>query len=86
MKVISVPVGYSDHNIVAVVRKMKGPKTGTKVIYKRINRNFCRDAFIEDVTMIQGDNVINLTHTEAALQLFMHLFLSVCDKQFLLGN
>lgn len=79
-KIVSVPVGFSDHNIIAVARTTKVPKAGPKVIYKIIYKTFCEDAFIEDMNKIQWDNVVKLTHTEAAVQLFMQLFLSTCDK------
>lgn len=34
-KAVSVPVGFSDHNIVAIVRKTQTPKAGPKVLYKK---------------------------------------------------
>jgi hypothetical protein len=35
IKAVSVPIGYSDDNIVAISRNAKVPKTGPKIVYKR---------------------------------------------------
>lgn len=35
-KAISIPVGCSDHNIVAIGRKTKVPKSGQKIVLKRM--------------------------------------------------
>lgn len=37
-KVISIPIGCSDHNLVVIVRKTKVPKAGPKIVLKRL---FC---------------------------------------------
>ena len=79
-KVVSVPIGFSDHNMIAMARKVKVPKVGPKIIYKRLYKNFCDNAFIEDLHNIQWDVVFKSTSTEAALHEFMKLFSSVCDK------
>lgn len=66
-KVVSAPLGFSDHNIIAVARKTKVPKAAPKVIYRRIYTNYCENAFVEDMNEIQWNNVMTLTQTEAAL-------------------
>ena len=78
-KVVSVPVGFSDHYIIAVAGKTKVPKAGPKVINKRMFNHFCEIAFVEDLEKIEWDSVLKLTHTKEALQLFMKLFLTICD-------
>ena len=45
----SVPIGCSDHNMIAVVRKAKIPKTGPKIIVKRSYKLFKTDCFKEEV-------------------------------------
>jgi hypothetical protein len=34
-KAVSVALGYSDHNLVALIRKTNIPKAGPKIIYRR---------------------------------------------------
>lgn len=42
-KVVSIPVGCSDHNLVAIVRKTTVPKAGPKIIFKRSYKHFSED-------------------------------------------
>jgi hypothetical protein len=42
-KGISVAIGCSDHDIVAITRKAKVPNVGHKVIYKRSYKMFSQD-------------------------------------------
>ena len=79
-KVVSVPIGFSDHNMIAMARKVKVPKVGPKIIYKRLYKHFCDNAFIEDLHKIQWDSIFESMNTEAALHEFMKSFSSVCDK------
>ena len=43
-KAVSVPIGCSDHSIVAISRKAKVPTTGPKTVYKRSYKRFCCDS------------------------------------------
>lgn len=79
-KAVSVPVGFSDHNITALAIKIKVPKAGPKVIYKRMYKTFCENDFVSDVESIQWDIVLEKVHAEVALDSFMNLFSAVCDK------
>lgn len=46
---VSAPVGCSDHSLIAVVRKTKGPQSGQKCNCKRL---FRENDFVEDVRSI----------------------------------
>lgn len=57
-KGLCIPVGCSDHNLVAILRKTKVPKAGPKIIFKRSYKHFKEDHFIEDVRNICWDSVL----------------------------
>jgi hypothetical protein len=46
---VSTPIGYSDHNIVAIFIKAKVPRAGPKIVYKRSYRRFSSDTYVEDL-------------------------------------
>ena len=77
---VSVTVGFSDHNIVAFVRKTTTPKAGPKVMYKRSYRRFCENDFIRDIENVEWNRVLALNGVEEALRLFIELFLCVADR------
>lgn len=79
-KAVSVSVGFSDHNIVAIARKNTAPKAGPKVLYKRSYRRFCENAFIRDIENVEWNQVLALNGVEEALKLFNELFLCVADR------
>lgn len=57
---VSVPIGCSDHNLPAIMRKTKVPKPGPywKVISKRSYKMFNQDKFVEDVKNVCWSNVL----------------------------
>lgn len=77
---MSVLVGFSDHNIVALTVKAKVPKAGPKVIHRRTYRNFLEKDFIFEIESIEWDAALEKMHVNAALDCFMNLFSTVCDK------
>lgn len=79
-KAISVPVGCSDHNLIAMVRKTRVPKAGHKIIVKRSYKSFTEDGFTEDVRNICWDDVLISKNLDAAVEVFNKLFLEVSDK------
>ena len=79
-KAISAPIGFSDHNLVAIVRKTSIPKAGPKILYKRSYRRFCENDFIRDIENIDWSQLLTLNEVEKAIQLFNELFLSVADR------
>lgn len=80
LKAVSVPVGFSDHNIIALALRAKVPKAGLKVIYKRMYKKFSENDFVADIKNINWITVLNCSHVEAALLTFMNLFSAVYDK------
>ena len=57
-KVISIPIGCSDHNLIAFGRKTKIPKQGQKVIFKRIFKNFNEYNYCNEVREVDWSEVI----------------------------
>ena len=79
-KAISVPVGFSDHNIIAVTRYTKVPKPKAKIILTRSYKRFNENAFIDEISRVNWNMVCNVADPEAALDLFMSLFMNVVNK------
>ena len=48
-KAVSVPIGCSDHNIVAISWKAKVPKAGPKIGNKRSYKIFCYDSYVDEI-------------------------------------
>lgn len=79
-KAISVSVGISDHNLIATTWKAKVPKSGPKIIHKRMYKAFSEDNFVEDLKNVNWDLVLDRKETEAALSTFTTLLSNICDK------
>lgn len=76
----SVSVGFSDHNLVAVARKLRVPKVGPRVLHQRSFRSFYESDFIRDIKRVQWGRVGAINNVEKALQLFIVLLLEATDK------
>ena len=83
-KAVSIPIGCSDHSIVAIAKKAKVPKAGPKIVYKRSHRRFCCHSYVDDVKKIfvslmwlirgiQRLHLIHLWNCFFQLLLTMHL-------------
>ena len=57
-RALSIPVGYSDHNVVVTVRKCKLPNSGPKVLSLRSMRTFNEDRFLLDVSNLSWECVL----------------------------
>lgn len=79
-KAVSVPIGFSDHNLVAISRKAKVPKAGPKIVFKRSYKSFCCDSYVNDVTNICWSDVCKESEPDVALDVFMKLLIPVIDK------
>ncbi len=75
-----IPVGYSDHNLIAYVRKTKVPKAGPKVVFRRSVKSFCVEAFLEDVKNLGWESVLVKQDPDDTLEGFNTLFLQVLEK------
>ena len=64
-KAVSIPVGCSHHNVVAVSRKAKVPKVGPKIVYTRSYKMFCNDSYIEEETR----TMLFILHASASSEL-----------------
>lgn len=79
-RAISIPIAFSDHNLVAISRKTKVPKAGPKIVFKRSYRGFCCEAYVSDVRNICWTNVGIQRDPNIALNVFTELLGPVMDK------
>lgn len=71
-KAISMPVGFSDHNLVSVNRKTKVPKSGQKMIVKRI--------FKMSVRNVDWSKILVEDDPDRALEAFTSSIMPIMDK------
>ena len=79
-RAISAPVGFSDHNVIAVTRRTKIPKPKAKIILTRSYKNFNEAAFMDRISSVNWDMVCSVDDPEAALDLFMSKFMNIVDE------
>ena len=79
-KAISIPVGCTDHNIVAICRKTKVPKSGQKIIQKRMFRYFNENNYYNDVSNIDWSTVLHNEDPNTALEAFNGMLIPVMNK------
>lgn len=79
-KAFSVPVGCSDHNVVAIARKSKVPKAKPRVVCKRSYRVFSQEAFLKDVNNICWSTIYDEKEPDKALAVILEKFEPVMDK------
>ena len=79
-KALSIPVGCSDHNIVAIGRKTKVPKSGQKIVLKRMFKYFNENNYYEEVKNIDWSTVLQEEDPNTALNVFNKLLMPIIDK------
>ncbi len=79
-KSISIPVGCSDHNLIAIGRKTKIPKRGQKIILKRIFKNFNENNYCNEVREVDWSEVLLEEDPDLALGVFDRLLLPIVNK------
>lgn len=78
---VSVAMGCSDHNLIAIVRKTKLPKPSPKILFKRVFKNFKADCYVEEVKTLPLSRVqLETKNAEKALDIFDDLFMPVVEK------
>ena len=81
-KAVSVPIGCSDHNTVAISRKAKVSTAGPKIVY--CIRDHTKDFAVTLMWIMLKNScwsdVINEEHPDTALDEFMKLLLPIIDK------
>lgn len=73
-------MGCSDHNLIAIVRKTKLHKAGSKIKYRRSYKRFNQVLFEEEVKGEEWEKVCSEENPEEALSIFMKLFMVIADK------
>lgn len=66
---VSVPVGFSDHNCVAVSRRTKLPRACLKIMVKRTYKTFNEDNFLNEQGNINWDGVCAIDDVDTSLNL-----------------
>lgn len=79
-KAISMPVGFSDHNLVSVNRKTKVPKSGQKMIVKRIFKHFNENEYCEEVRNVDWSKILVEDDPDRALEAFTSSIMPIMDK------
>ncbi len=79
-KAVSVAVGCSDHNLIAITKKTKIPKSGTRFVLSRSYKRFNKDLFINDVQSVQWTEVCQEKDVNVALNTFMDIVNKLIDK------
>ena len=79
-KVMSVRMGFSDHNLIVMTWKANLPKTGPKIIHKRMYRKFVEKSFLNDLEKVDWNPVLEAYDIDNALDSFTKIFSSACDK------
>ena len=77
---VSVPIGCSDHNLIAIVRKTKVPKSGPKVIMKRSFRRFNQAQYEEDIKNANWSEVFLQKDPEKAFQFFDRTLMTIVEN------
>lgn len=79
--IVSRPVGFSDHNLIAVNKKAKVPKAkaifGT---YKRFYKVSAIERIVSEVKNVDWKDVYSGHNPGASLDAFMSMLLSIVDK------
>lgn len=79
-KTISIPMGCSDHNLIAVARKTKIPKRGQKIILKRSFKHFNENSYGDEVRQVDWSEVLQEDDPNLALGVFDRLLLPIVNK------
>lgn len=79
-KTYSIPVGFSDHNIVAIIRKTKLTKAGPRILFQRSYKSFNETAFINDIKELSWERIYATHNTDIALELFNEMVLKVINE------
>lgn len=77
---VSVTVGFSDHNCVAVSKRTKLPRACPKIIMKRTYRAFNEE--LNELDNIKWNFVCTIDDVDTSLNLFMDLFMRVVKNHF----
>ncbi|XP_054871533.1 uncharacterized protein LOC129350084 [Amphiprion ocellaris] len=77
---ISNCVGASDHNLIAINRKTKVPKSGQKIVIKRIFKYFDEESYCADVRRVDWSQVMLEEDPDTALEVFTNLIMPIIDK------
>lgn len=78
--ILSIPVGYSDHNLIIISRRLKITKVCSKMICKRSYKSFKKESFISDIKNSSWSNVLSKTDPDDALQEFNDMFMKLIEK------
>ncbi len=80
-KALSVTVGCSDHNLIAITKKTKtNPKSRTRIVLSRSYKRYNKDLFINEVQSVQWTEVCQEKDVNLALNTFMDIVNNLIDK------
>ena len=79
-KAIVIPVGCSDHHLIAIARKTKVPKSGQKIIFQRMFKKFDESKYYNEVNAIDWSTVLEESDPNGALSVFYELLMPIIEK------
>ncbi len=77
---VSIPVGCSDHNLTVVARRTNVPKSGQRIIFKRMFQGFHKNYYYVDVWNTDWSRTLQEEDPDLALEVFTNLLLPVMDE------
>lgn len=75
-----VPVRCSDHNLIALTKKNKIPKSGVVILHRRSFRRLDAVSFVNDISGLQWFDVCQENGPNIALKAFMAKLMKIVDK------
>ena len=72
-------MGDSDHNVLSYTRYSKEPDSPARTIQRRCYKDFNKNSFLRDVSLINWSPVYAAKDVDGAEQAFTTLFLAVLD-------
>lgn len=79
-KALSIPVGCSDHNLIAIGRRTKVSKSGQKIILKRMFKYYNEDDYRNEVRHTDWSAVLKEDDPNLALATFTELLTPIMDR------
>uniref|UniRef100_A0A8C7Z1Z2 ribonuclease H n=1 Tax=Oryzias sinensis TaxID=183150 RepID=A0A8C7Z1Z2_9TELE len=77
---VSIGVGCSDHNLIAITKQTKMPKSGGRIMYRRSYKHFNPNLFIDDIKSSNWSTVVQEIDVNASLNTFMETFGKIVEK------
>ena len=72
-------IGFSDHSLIYVSRKLTCPRSFPRIIESRQYKNFMPDYFLDDIALVPWDIIESIDNPIRAWEVWKHSFLAVAN-------